>query len=364
MHVRRAETHGTLRTPFKPLFAEESLNEAASRQPQRRARKARPEKQSGGGAAAFERIGPYRPPWAQSTQSLGVRNARREPMGKHRDRMQQELTLRGLSSNTCESYLRYARGFVAHFGRSADELGTEHVRRWLLWLLKVRKRDAATVNVAIAALRFLFATLGRPEVMQSIQGVRKQHRAPDILSGREVERLLAASSNVKHRAIFTLLYGAGLRVSEVVALTVSDIDSGRMVVHVRNSKNRYDRIVPLCPRMLQALREYWKARRPQGALLFPGQGGLRPLSRAAVAKAIRKTARSAGIAKKVYPHLMRHAFATHMLELGGDLRTVQILLGHSSLSSTTRYTHLTEARRLTLPSPLEALSTEQGHILG
>jgi len=285
-------------------------------------------------------------------------------MGKHRDKMEQDLALRGLAANTCEGYLRYARAFVAHYGRSADELGTEEVRGWLLWLLKEKQRDPATVNVAIAALRFLFATLGRPEVMQSIRNVRKQHRAPDMLSGSEVERLLVASADIKHRAIFTLLYGAGLRVSELLALTVADIDSQRMVVHVRNTKNRYDRIVPLSPRMLQALRDYWKVRRPKGALLFPGQDGTKPLSRDAVGWAIRKTARRAGIDKKVHPHLMRHAFATHMLELGADLRTVQILLGHRSLSSTTRYTHLTEARRRTLSSPVEALNTEQGRILG
>jgi site-specific recombinase XerD len=285
-------------------------------------------------------------------------------MGKHRDKMEQDLALRGLSPSTRKGYLRYAEAFVAHFERSADELGTDQVRTWLLWLLKVRKRDAATVNVAIASLRFLFVSLGRPEVMQSIRGVRRQHRAPDILSGREVERLLAATSDIKHRAIFTLLYGAGLRVSEVLALRVGDIDSQRMVVHVRDTKNRHDRIVPLSPRMLHTLRDYWRARRPQGTFLFPGQGGFKPLSRDAVGLAIRKTARRAGIEKKVHPHLMRHAFATHLLELGTDLRTVQILLGHRSLSSTTRYTHLTEARRLTLRSPLESLRTEQGQILG
>jgi len=200
--------------------------------------------------------------------------------------------------------------------------------------------------------------------MQSIRNVRKQHRAPDVLSGTEVERLLVASTDIKHRAIFTMLYGAGLRVSELLALKIADIDSQRMVVHVRNTKNRHDRIVPLSPRMLQSLREYWKARGPKGALLFPGLGGTKPLSRDAVGLAIRATARRAGIDKKVHPHLMRHAFATHMLELGADLRTVQILLGHRSLSSTTRYTHLTEARRATLSSPVEALNTEQGRILG
>jgi site-specific recombinase XerD len=285
-------------------------------------------------------------------------------MGKHRDKMQQDLALRGFATNTCESYLRYARAFVRHCGRSADQLGHADVQSWLLWLLKAKKHDPATVNVAIAALRHLFTSLGRPEVMHAVRCVRKQHRAPDVLSGSEVERLLHASTDLKHRAMFTLLYGAGLRVGELTALTAADIDSKRMVIHVRNTKNRHDRIVPLSPRMLHALREYWTARRPRGAYLFPGQAGVKPLTRAAVHKAIRKTARAAGIAKKVYPHLMRHAFATHLLELGGDLRTVQILLGHRSLMSTARYTHLTEARRLTLTSPIEALRTEQAQRLG
>jgi site-specific recombinase XerD len=284
-------------------------------------------------------------------------------MGKHRDKMEQDLVLRGFARATRESYLRYARAFVGHFGRSADELGAEQIRSWVLWLLTVKKRDAATVNVAIAALRHLFASLGRPEVMLGIRGVRKQHRAPDVLSGSEVERLLKASVNLKHRAIFTLLYGAGLRLGELLALKVEDIDSQRMVVHVRNTKNRHDRIVSLSPRMLQALRQYWRAHRPKGTLLFPGRSADKPLTSKAVAKAIVKIARCAGIDKRVYAHLLRHAFATHLMELGADLRTVQILLGHRSISSTTRYTHLTEARRLTLCSPIEALSTEQGRIL-
>jgi site-specific recombinase XerD len=285
-------------------------------------------------------------------------------MGKHRDRMEQDLALRGASERTRVSYLRYARMFVAHFGRSADRLGSEQVRTWILWLLRVKKSDPATVNVAISALRQLFASLGRPEVMQSIRGVRKQHRAPDVLSGSEVQKLLSTSTDLKHRAMYALLYGAGLRVGELLALKVKDIDSQRMVIHVRQTKTRRDRIVPLSPRMLQTLREYWKARRPQGELLFPGRSRSGQMTRVAVHKAIRKTARSAGIVKRVYPHLLRHAFATHLLELGSDLRTVQILLGHASLTSTARYTHLTEARRLLLRSPIEALSTEQGTILG
>ena len=206
-------------------------------------------------------------------------------MGKHRDKMQRHLELRGFSTNTCASYLRFARAFVAHGGRSADQLGSDDVQSWLLWLLKAKKRDPATVNAAVAALRHLFTSLGRPEVMLGIRGVRKQYRAPDVLSGSEVERLLQAADNLKHRAMFALLYGAGLRVGELTSLTAADIDSKRMVIHVRNTKNRHDRFVPLSPRMLQALREYWTARRPRGAYLFPGQAGVRPLTRAAVCRA-------------------------------------------------------------------------------
>jgi len=285
-------------------------------------------------------------------------------MGKHRDRMEQELILRGLASNTRDSYLKYARLFVQHCGRSPDQLGNEDVRRWLLWLLKTKKRQPRTINVAIAAVRHLFASLGRPEVMQGVRNVRTQHRAPDILSGSEVGRLLRASTTIKHRAIVTLLYGAGLRIAELLALTPGDIDSRRMVLHVRNTKSRRDRILPLSPRMLQALRDYWRDTRPCSPWLFPGKSRHKQMTRNCVSRAMRVAARNAGIRKRVYPHLLRHTFATHLLELGTDLRTVQILLGHRSLSSTAQYTHLTAARRLTLRSPLDALDSQQGSVLG
>ena len=285
-------------------------------------------------------------------------------MGKHKERMKEDLALRGAAASTAEAYIKYARLFVAHFGRSPDQLDAEHVRRWLLWLLNEKKLDAATVNVAIAALRQLFTTLGRPDVMQYVRGVRKQHRAPDVLSGTEVERLFAAATNLKHRAMFMLLYGAGLRISELLALTSADIDSQRMVIHVRETKTRHDRIVPLSPRMLQAMRQYWRAHRPKGRWMFPGRAPGSQMTRVAVSEAMRNCARAAGISKRIHPHLLRHAFATHLLELGADLRTVQILLGHRSLTSTTRYTHLTEARRFALGSPIEALNTERGTVLG
>jgi Phage integrase family/Transposase zinc-binding domain/Putative transposase/Phage integrase, N-terminal SAM-like domain len=229
-------------------------------------------------------------------------------MGELRDRMQQDLTLCGLSPSTHEAYLRQARFFIAYFRRPVSELGTEHVRTWILHLLTVLGRSPATVNQAIAGLRLLFGpTLKRPE-----------------------------------------------RVSELVKLSVSDIDSKRMVIIVRDTKTRHDRLAPLTPRMLEALRAYWRARRPSGPYLFESRRAGEPLTRIAVAVALRKTASRAGLGKHFYPHLLRHAFATHMLELGADVRSVQVLLGHVSIRSTARYLLLTEARRSTLNNLLEA----------
>jgi site-specific recombinase XerD len=254
---------------------------------------------------------------------------------------------------------------VAHFRRPPQELGAEHVRAWVLHLLTALGRSASTVNVAIAALRFLFGTtLKRPEVMVGIRTVRKDRACPQVPSGSELERLFAATTDLKQRAMFMLLYGAGLRVSELLHLTPSDIDSARMVIVVRDTKTRHDRLVPLSMRMLKELRAYWRARRPAGQCLFPGRKPGAPLTREAVSAALRKAAARAGITKHMHPHLLRHAFATHMLELGADLRTVQILLGHRSIRSTTCYTQLTEARRRTLKNPVEVLGTEEGRLLG
>jgi len=238
-----------------------------------------------------------------------------------------------------------------------------------MFLLTRAHRNPSTVNVAIAALRFLYGTtLQQPDVMQSIRYVRKHHPEPDVLSGSEVAALIEHARMLKHRAMFMLLYGCGLRVSEMVHLKPADIDGKRMIVHVRDTKNHHDRIVPLPIQALTALRTYWKADRPKGEYLFaPGlaaRSGNATLTREAVNLAMTKAANDAGISKRIYPHLLRHAFATHLLEIGTDLRTVQILLGHRSLNSTARYTHLSEARRRTLRSPLELLGTEEGRALG
>lgn len=286
-------------------------------------------------------------------------------MGQVREKMEQELSLRGLAENTRTAYLRYARAFVAYFRRSPLELDREHVRAWLLYLLTMKRCRPATVNVALAAMKFLYvATLGRPEVTLGLRPVRRTFPAPDVLSGREVRSVLENAPSLKHRAMFMLMYGAGLRISEVCQLTVGDIDSKRMVVTVRAPKNRHDRVVPLASRTLQVLRHYWRQYRPRGEYLFAGRVPGQPITREAVHLALKKAAAGAGLRKRVYPHLLRHAFATHCAELGMDVRTVQILLGHLSIRSTTRYVHLSEGRRLTLTLPVQVLGTKEGHVLG
>lgn len=286
-------------------------------------------------------------------------------MGAIRDKMKQDLVLRGLSPSTQMQYLGFARAFVAHYMRSPLTLGFEHVRAWLLYLLTMKKLRPSTVNVALASLKFLYGvTLQRPEAVQGLKQVRRTFPAPEVLSGSEVERVLAQAPSLKHLALFMLMYGSGLRISEARKLRVSDIDSRRMVVFVRGPKNRHDRVVPLALRTLEVLRRYFRHARPAGEYLFPGQDGAQPITRMAVHLALKKAVAGAGLTKRVYPHLLRHAFATHMLELGVDIRTVQILLGHLSLKSTTRYTHLSEARLRTVKLPLQWLGTKEGHVLG
>jgi len=231
------------------------------------------------------------------------------------ERMKQDLTSQGLAESTCAMYLCYARAFVVHFKRSPRELGAEHVRAWLLHLLTVRNGRPSTVNVAMAALMFLYGTtLSRPEVTRGLRRVRRSFPEPDVLSGSEVSALIEHAPTLKHKAIFMLMYSAGLRVSEVLALKASDIHSKRMVVHVRAPKNRHDRVVPLSPRTLTVLREYFRGLRQRGEYLFPGQSVKAPITRLAVHLALKQAAGRARIAKRVHPHLLRHAFATHMIE--------------------------------------------------
>ena len=286
-------------------------------------------------------------------------------MGKLRDRMRQDLELRGLAENTINTYLRCARKFAEHYQQSPAKMGGENVREYLLYLRHERHLAASSLVVYAGALSFLYrVSLKRPGEVESLPRGKKPRPTPVVLSGSEVARLFAVIASPKYRAVCMLGYGAGLRVSEICKLQTTDIDSKRMVIIVRESKGMGERHVMMPSRLLQALRSYWKVARPNGDYVFPGSKTGRPLTRAAVSRALKKLACKARIAKHITPHTLRHSFATHMLEMGTDIRTLQVLLGHVSLRSTALYLHVSTARVQSLRSPLELLGTPQGRTLG
>jgi integrase/recombinase XerD len=286
-------------------------------------------------------------------------------MTRLRDKMREDLELRGCSPATIATYQRCARRFVEHFAAPPARLGAAEVRRYLLYLLNEAKVSPSTVNTYAASIRFLYrVTLKRPDVVADVVRLKTPMRVPRILSGTEVERLLAAIPTTKHRAMVMLAYGAGLRVSEIARLESGDIDANRMVLHIRNAKRGRERHVMLSPILLSALRAYWKDARPPGPRLFPGRDPSKPITRAAIHKALCKAAKKAAITKRLSPHVLRHSFATHLLEGGTDMRTLQVLLGHASLRSTVTYLHVTTARLQQLRSPLDDLGTPRGRRYG
>jgi len=273
-------------------------------------------------------------------------------------RVTDEFELRGTPLNTRVTYLRCIERFERHFGRPVASLGKSEVREYLLCLI-AQGLSPITHNVYAAALYFLYArVLGRKRVVQDLPRRKQGFKLPEVLTQAEVERLLMAFVSPRHRAVLMLAYGAGLRISEICHLRIADINSGAGVIHVRGAKRGRDREVMLAPRLLAELRVYYRWQRPPGPELFPGRAGAgTTLTRAGIAKALKKARVQAGLGnRRVTPHTLRHAFATHLLELGTDLRTVQVLLGHASISSTTRYVHVSTARLRSLKSPLEALA--------
>jgi site-specific recombinase XerD len=278
-------------------------------------------------------------------------------MGQLRERMAVDLRLRGLSPVTQRVYLRCTERFVAPHRRSPTVLGAAEIRSFLDHLVREQRVSRATLRVYVAAIHFLYrVTLDRPVVVRRIPFPRRDgERLPTILSPAEVERLIAAVSRPKHRAMLMTLYGAGLRVGEVCALVPADIDSQRMLIRVRAGKGNKDRYVMLSPRLLATLREYWRLRPPRGPYLFPSPRPDKPLSRMAVFRVVRRAARRAGLRKRVSPHVLRHCFATHLLEAGADIRVIQVLLGHRSLRTTARYVLVSREHVGTVTSPLDAL---------
>lgn len=277
-----------------------------------------------------------------------------KPISPLRQRMIDDMKLRNMSPNTQKIYAQAVARFSAFYGRSPDKLGIEDIRAYRLHLMQ-RGLKATSLYPIIGALRFFYATtLGQKEMVAQIPFARKEDTLPAVLTQDQIVRLLTAEPNLKMRTAYTTIYAAGLRVSEVVALTVQDIDSARMVIHIRQAKGRKDRIVMLSEQLLAILRDYWKRERPPH-WLFPGPNASRPVTTRSVQRAFRVAADTVGLDSAVTVHTLRHSFATHLLERGVDIRVIQDLLGHRHITSTTRYARVAINVIRQIESPLEAL---------
>ena len=277
-----------------------------------------------------------------------------EALSPLRRRMIEDMTVRNFVAKTQSDYIRRVKNFAVFLGRSPDTASREDVRRYLLHLAS-SGMSAGTVNGTGSALRFLFdITLDRPNIVRQLPVAREPRKAPIILSPEEVARMLEAAPGLKYKAALSVAYGAGLRVSEVVSLKVSDIDSTRMMIRIEQSKRREDRYAMLSPRLLELLRDWWQVCRSLG-WLFPGREPLQPIMTRQLTRACHTAAQAAGIDKPVSPHTLRHSFATHLLEQNVDVRVIQVLLGHSKLDTTARYTQVATNTIRNVTSPLDHL---------
>ena len=277
-------------------------------------------------------------------------------MSELRRKMLTDLRIRNYAERTQEAYIARVAEMARDLGRSPDALSGEEVREYLRYLKEERGVSRSWFAQVAGALRFLYReTLNRPEMVPHIPYPRLKRRHPVVLSPEEVARLLKAIRNLKHRTVALVLYGAGLRLSEALALELRDIDSQRMVITVRHGKGDADRQVTLSAVLLEALRTYWLAYRP-ARCLFPGGDPEKPLVSSTIQRALKAARVRAGIAKPAGPHVLRHSYATHLMEAGTDLRVIQTLLGHRSLRTTQIYTHVATERLRGTRSPLDALS--------
>jgi site-specific recombinase XerD len=269
------------------------------------------------------------------------------------------VNARGLTHNSVRLYTYYSTTLTEYFGVGPRRLETSDVLEWIPYAQSELGWNPRTVNLALASFRILFESVGRPAVMAGVRNLRFDHPEPVILSGSETAALFKATQTLTMRTGVSLLYGAGLRISEMLTLRFRDIDSSRGVLRIERPKNRHARDAILPSTSLRLLRETWTARRARGSVtiddpVFVSRNG-KTLHRSVVATELARSAERAGIRKRVYPHLLRHTFATSLIENGVDIATVQRLLGHRSLSSTTRYIHLTAATWADLKSPIDLL---------
>lgn len=278
-------------------------------------------------------------------------------MSPLRRRMIEDMTIRNLSPATQRSYLYAVSKFSRYFHRSPDKLGLEEVRAFQVFLVS-SGISWPSLNQTVCALRFFYGvTLGRGEILERIAYAREPRKLPVVLNADELVRFLEAVPNLKARTALTTAYAAGLRASEAVGLKVGDIDSERMVIRVENGKGGKDRYVMLSARLLGILRTYWRLARPRH-WLFPGRHETKPIDVQVLHGACRSARAATGLAKHVTVHTLRHSFATHLLESGTDIRIIQVLLGHSNLATTARYTQVSNALIRRTESPLDRLTLE------
>ena len=272
-----------------------------------------------------------------------------------RQRMIEDMQLRNLAAGTQKHYISLVAGFAKYFGTSPENLDIEAVRQYLLYLLNERKLSPDAVNQCVSALKFLYlTTLEMPWTNEYFPRARRPHKLPVVLSQKEVLAFFDHVPSLKYRAALMVCYGAGLRISEAVALRITDIESQRGLLRIEHGKGQKDRYAMLSPRLLQVLRRYWCATRPPD-FLFPSWRKDRHLSTTSLQLACREAAARAGIAKRVTVHTLRHSFATHLLENGTDLRVIQVLLGHTRIETTTRYAAVSPQVVAATVSPLDKL---------
>ena len=278
-----------------------------------------------------------------------------------RQRVLDELQRRNYSSATTRGYILAIQQFAEYFSKSPEQLGATEIRRFQLYLLNQKKLAPGTVEGRMSALRFLYKkTLKRRDIVyDDLIFPKTPQKLPVVLSPEEVTRLIEAAPNRLHRTILMVLYGTGIRRTEASLLKVSDIDSERMVIHVHQGKGSRDRDVPMTVKLLEALREYWRWKRPK-VYLFPSTSGHRgaeqPISDKTVWYAVKEAGKRAGLQKRIGPHTLRHSFATNLMEAGTDLRTIQLLMGHAHLEDTTVYLHLSQRHLHAAINPLDQIT--------
>lgn len=280
-------------------------------------------------------------------------------MTKLRQQMIGELQLRNYSEATIHSYVHIVERFARYFGKSPGSLGCDEVKQFLLYLKNDKKLTWSTLQINRAALRFLYVkTLKQKWFEEEVPPPKRRPHLPTVLSAEEITRMLDLTTNLKHWTIMAVFYGTGVRANELRLLKVSDIESSRMVLHIRDGKGQVPRDIGLSQPLLERLRIYWRWRKPKDWLFPSKQRPDHPMDEKTVRVVCRSAARRAGIRKKVSPHVFRHSYATHMLEAGADLRTIQVLLGHRDIQTTARYLRVSAQRIHAAPCPFDTLNVK------